>query len=108
MARPRISGRVVCTLGVTIDTLAPTSALSSVDFPAFGAPIKATKPQRRSCSPGSAIAPVRFDAFAGEHGGSGGLLGAALGASRPFGRRETGKRHRHAQDRIVVRSGARH
>ncbi|MGY4461127.1 hypothetical protein ACVWYI_005087 [Bradyrhizobium sp. LB13.1] len=42
---PRISARVVCTLRETIVTLAPTSALTSVDFPTFGAPISATKPQ---------------------------------------------------------------
>ena len=41
-----MSARVVCTLGVTIEILVPTSALSSVDLPAFGAPISATKPQR--------------------------------------------------------------
>ena len=45
-AMPRISARVVCTFGVTMEILAPTSALSSVDLPAFGAPISATKPQR--------------------------------------------------------------
>ena len=32
--------------GVTIATLVPTSALTSVDLPALGAPIRATKPQR--------------------------------------------------------------
>ena len=31
---------------MTIDTFEPTSALISVDLPAFGAPIRATKPQR--------------------------------------------------------------
>ncbi len=41
-AMPRTSARVVCTLRETIDTLAPTSALMSVDLPAFGAPISAT------------------------------------------------------------------
>ena len=46
MAMPRNSVRVVCTLGVTIATLLPTSALISVDLPAFGAPISAMKPQR--------------------------------------------------------------
>ena len=46
MAMPRISVRVVCTLGVTMETLVPTSALTSVDLPAFGAPMSATKPQR--------------------------------------------------------------
>ena len=44
---PRSSARVVCTLGVTIATLVPTSALISVDLPALGAPISAMKPQRR-------------------------------------------------------------
>ena len=39
---PRTSERVVCTLRDTIDTLAPTRALMSVDLPAFGAPISAT------------------------------------------------------------------
>ena len=43
---PRIWARVVCALWVTIDTLVPTSALSSVDLPALGAPTSATKPQR--------------------------------------------------------------
>ena len=43
---PRISARVVCTLRETIVTLAPTSALTSVDLPTLGAPISATKPQR--------------------------------------------------------------
>ena len=38
--------RVVCTLWLTIETLAPTSALTSVDLPALGAPMTAMKPQR--------------------------------------------------------------
>ncbi len=46
IAMPRTRFRVVCTFGETIETLEPTSALSSVDFPAFGAPTSATKPQR--------------------------------------------------------------
>src|SRR3546814_1462013 len=37
--------RVVCTLGLTIATFWPTSALVSVDLPAFGAPTMATTPQ---------------------------------------------------------------
>src|SRR5246127_603200 len=37
---------VVCGLGVTIASLRPTSRLSSVDLPAFGAPISATWPHR--------------------------------------------------------------
>src|ERR1700722_19168574 len=46
MKIPRTRNRVVCALGVTIDSLAPHSRFSSVDFPAFGAPTIATKPQR--------------------------------------------------------------
>ena len=46
LAMPRIRARVVCTLWVTIDTFAPTSRFSSVDLPALGAPIRATKPER--------------------------------------------------------------
>ena len=41
-AMPRTRARVVWTLRDTIDTLAPTSALRSVDLPALGAPISAT------------------------------------------------------------------
>ncbi len=43
---PRMRRRVVCTFGVTIETLVPTSRFKSVDFPTFGAPKIATKPQR--------------------------------------------------------------
>ncbi len=45
MAMPRTRARVVWTLRDTIETLEPTSALSRVDLPAFGAPIRATKPR---------------------------------------------------------------
>ena len=51
MAMPRTGTRVVCTLCETIETLQPTSALTSVDLPAFVAPKMAMKPQRR-LSPG--------------------------------------------------------
>ena len=46
IAMPRMRARVVCTLWVTIATFDPTSRLTSVDLPAFGAPIMATNPQR--------------------------------------------------------------
>ena len=49
IAMPRIRVRVVCTLWVTIETFAPTMRLRSVDLPAFGSPISATKPQRVWC-----------------------------------------------------------
>ena len=44
IATPLIRARVVCTLCVTIETLAPTIWFNSVDLPAFGSPISATKP----------------------------------------------------------------
>src|SRR5262249_48329870 len=104
-----ITVRVVCTLGVTIETLAPTSALMSVDFPTLVAPISATKPHRCStcstCAPcaGSAIAARRLDALASQHGCGGGLFGGAFGPSQPFGRRESRKLHSHPELRIVIR-----
>src|SRR5262245_30452380 len=51
VAMPRSGTRVVCTLWETIDTLAPTSALTSVDLPALGAPITAINPQRCASVP---------------------------------------------------------
>ena len=48
MAMPRIGMRVVCTLWLTIEILAPTSAFTNVDLPALGAPMTAMKPQRVS------------------------------------------------------------
>src|ERR1700684_831427 len=99
MAMPRTSVRVVCTFGVTIEILAPTSALASVDLPTLGAPISATKPQRVACSAGaawagaSAISPFGLDALARQHGGGGGLLGGALGTAGAFGRRQNWQVH---------------
>src|SRR5271167_468714 len=46
IAIPSSRVRVVCGLGVTMASLRPTSRLSSVDLPAFGAPISATWPHR--------------------------------------------------------------
>src|SRR5207244_13633761 len=89
-AIPRISARVVCTLWVTIDTLAPTSALTRVDLPTFGPPTIPMNPQRL---PGAAtlgaVSPIgvfRADPLAHEHGGGGGLLGRAFRTPAPFGR----------------------
>ena len=45
---PRIRVRVVCAFRETIETFAPVRALTSVDFPEFGAPRSATKPQREA------------------------------------------------------------
>src|SRR5690625_987773 len=50
IAMPRMRLRVVCTLCVTIEIFAPTMAFISVDLPAFGSPISATKPQRVASS----------------------------------------------------------
>src|ERR1041385_214388 len=41
---PWMEVRVVCGLSATIATFWPTRALSSVDFPAFGPPMRETKP----------------------------------------------------------------
>ena len=48
---PRTTVRVVCGLELVITTLLPTSALVSVDFPAFGRPTNDAKPLRwaRAC-----------------------------------------------------------
>ena len=48
MHTPRMRVRVVCTLCVTMLTFAPTIRFRSVDLPALGSPIKATKPARVS------------------------------------------------------------
>src|SRR5690606_9888576 len=50
---PRTGMRVVCTLRETIVTFAPTSALTRVDLPAFGAPITAMKPHLLAASAAS-------------------------------------------------------
>src|SRR5262249_5909170 len=127
MAMPRSSARVVCTLCVTIATLAPTRALTSVDFPTLGAPINATKPQRagspvcalscpavggdrvlRTTLASQPAADVDLHPFAFQHGGGRGLLGGALGAAEPFRRRPVGQLDRHAELGAVLRAGARH
>src|SRR5260370_25937775 len=105
---PRISARVVCTLRETIVTLEPTSALTKVDLPTLGGPISGTKPQR--VAPGaealtSAII-AAADAFALDHDGSRDLLGRAFAATDAFGRRKPRQIHRHAELRIMMRSGA--
>src|SRR4051794_31976011 len=86
MAMPRTMPRVVCTLWVTIDSFVPTSAFSSVDLPAFGAPIRATKPQRVSISTMAGIPVTESYALARHEGGGGSHLGEALGAPLSLGR----------------------
>jgi hypothetical protein len=58
MAMPRTMARVVCTLWLTIDTLAPTRRLTSVDLPALVAPISATKPERVAAPSAAAVSTV--------------------------------------------------
>src|SRR5580658_6090091 len=114
MAMPRTRVRVVCTLGVTMEILAPTSALASVDLPTLGAPISATNPQRvvssagAAWAPASAISPFGLDALARQHGGGGGLLGGTLGTAGAFGGREIGQLHGNAKYRAMIGTGARH
>src|SRR5262245_9168890 len=107
-AMPRTSARVVCTLGVTIATLAPVSALVSVDLPALGAPISAMKPQRVAPAGGScvsAIEPVQADALALQHRSGGSLFGHPLGAAASLGRLALRQAHGDAEFRIVMRPG---
>src|SRR5207253_1842974 len=109
MATARTGVRVVCTLCDTIATLVPTSALMRVDLPTLGAPMSATKPQRRpagAAGSGSAIAVFRLDALVGEHGRGCGLLGGAFRAAETFGRETVGKLDDHAELRVVVGSFA--
>src|SRR3990172_3202400 len=91
-AMPRTGPRVVCALWVTMETLAPTSALVRVDLPLFGAPINATKPPR-VCSPwgGGARALGIWGRlphpFAQQQGERSGLLGGLLVSPLPALRR---------------------
>src|SRR6195952_2467012 len=107
---PRISARVVCTLRETIVTLEPTSALTSVDLPTFGAPISATKPQLVAAGAlsveDSIVIACAADAFAFDHDGGRDLFGRALGAADAFGGREARQVDGDAELRIVMRPGA--
>src|SRR5690606_23929427 len=61
-AMPSRRARVVCALALVIATFWPTSALTSVDLPALGAPITATTPQRVTPS-----SPARGEGFRQAH-----------------------------------------
>src|SRR6185436_4336138 len=107
MVIPRIRARVVCTLCEMMLTFEPTRALSSVDLPALGAPIRATKPHcvLLSCPlSGSAIKLVRRHADTREHGGGGGLFGRAFGISQTFSRRPIRQYDCNTELRIVMRT----
>src|SRR5579863_1317991 len=114
MAMPRMTARVVCTFGVTMEILAPTRALISVDLPTFGAPMSATTPQRvdvataSSGGPGSAIEArgLCLDALARQHRGGSGLLGTALGTAGPFSRGKMGQLNGDAEYRAMSGTGA--
>src|SRR5438552_13527857 len=110
IAMPSTRLLVVCTLGETIETLAPTRRLTSVDLPALGAPSTATKPKRRaagsargsaggSLAPGSAT-PVEqvLQQRAGRRGG-----GRPLRAGAALGRREAGDGDPDDEGRVVRR-----
>src|SRR5579862_423781 len=112
---PRISARVVCTLGVTMEILAPTSAFNSVDLPAFGAPISATTPQlvgdatgRSSGGNSSAIEARGPHTLPGQHGRRRRLLGSPLGSAGAFGRSKLRELNSNTEFGVVIGPGARH
>ena len=63
MAMPRTSARVVCTLRETMETLEPTREFNRVDLPAFGAPMRATKPAFVPVCSGCSMLFLRPDAL---------------------------------------------
>src|SRR3954463_15371951 len=111
---PRIRARVVCTLRETMVTLAPTSALTSVDLPTLGAPISATKPHRvEVCATsadasvlGSTIIAAAADAFPRDHDGRCDLLRGALAAANAFRGLQARQIDGDTKLRIVMRPGA--
>src|SRR5215831_20362950 len=85
-AMPRTGVRVVWTLRLTMLTLAPTSVLTRVDLPAFGAPMMAMKPQRVSGTGPTSLIGSSANTFAGEKGSGCRLLGGALAGAFAAGR----------------------
>ena len=83
MAMPRTIERVVCTLWLTIETLVPTSRLTSVDLPALGAPMMrdeaaaGSRLDRRSVGIAAFHTPSRTSSAVAAV-----LLGLAAGAAR--------------------------
>src|SRR5262245_16504600 len=97
--------RVVCTLCETIVILVPTTALISVDLPTLGAPISATKPQRRPAASPAACSTtdtLSLHAFARQHSGGGGLFGGTLGAAKPLGGCALRQLDRDTKFRVMV------
>ena len=109
---PLISARVVCTLRETIVTLEPTSALTSVDFTTFKAPIAATKVQRVAGRRGAAWGSIRHCCRRCTPSRSimteaATFLGSALELPPiPSAGSSPGRIHRDAKLRIVMRPGA--
>src|SRR5690349_8437912 len=106
---PRISARVVCTLRETIVTLEPTSAFTSVDLPTFGAPIRATKPQRvpgAASALGLSVIAAAADAFALDHDRCRDLFSRPFAAADTLGGREPRQIDGNSELRIVMGSGA--
>src|ERR1700755_2021777 len=91
-------------------TLEPTSAFTSVDLPTLGAPISATNPQRVDADaasfPTSAVIVATRYTFAFQHLERRELLRGAFAAAHAFGRRQAWQFDRHAELRIMMRSGA--
>src|SRR5690606_14200158 len=113
---PRMVCRVVCGLLEVIATFPPTSALVSVDLPAFGRPTRQANPLRKGSSRSSVGAPapssplithlrrgrLRQGAVAGPPGGgalvlpgAGAVVGAVLGGLLLLGRAPP---HQHGRD----------
>src|SRR5690606_32822480 len=103
IAMPRTGLRVVCTLGVTIDTLAPTSSFRSVDLPTFGAPTSATKPHRVSVAVSLMFSGPHNHAFTHKQRGGGSLLRVALGRTFALGGLKPRQFDGHLEYGLVVR-----
>src|SRR6202007_1456796 len=104
---PRISARVVCTLRETMLTFSPTSALTSVDLPTLGAPIRATKPQRVAAAIPFASSAFIFAAdFAGKHRQRGALFRRALAAADALRGLQARQVDGNPELRVVMRPGA--
>ncbi len=100
IATPRMRVRVVCTLWVTIETLAPTIRFSSVDLPAFGSPIRATKPAAGpACCLGHPAASIRASKRLCRR-----LFGLPFRARPGAFRRAVRQPHLDGEHRLVVRA----
>ena len=69
---PSTRCRVVCAFSVTMDSVCPSSAFMSVDLPALGRPMMATKPAGGQGVAGPGSEPARAEEEGRETGGPGG------------------------------------